>query len=116
MACPARHACPGLPEQASLARLAWPARLGPLFWPAPAWSGWPGQLGLVGCCGQPQPGQAGLLQPGASELVPLSLSAHDLAIWDEAGAGWVPAAGEFVAHVGASSRDLRLEASFEVVL
>ena len=60
-------------------------------------------------------GRTGLLQPGASELVQLDLSAHDLAVWDERGAGWLPATGEYVAHVGASSRDLRLGASFEVV-
>ena len=61
-------------------------------------------------------GRTGLLQPGASELVQLDLSAHDLAIWDEGVArSWVPAIGEYVAHVGASSRDLRLDASFEVV-
>ena len=61
-------------------------------------------------------GRTGLLQPGASELVQLDLSAHDLAVWDdEGGAGWLPATGEYVAHVGASSRDLRLDASFEVV-
>ena len=64
----------------------------------------------------PFTGTTGLLQPGASELVQLDLSAHDLAVWDdEGGAGWLPATGEYVAHVGASSRDLRLDASFEVV-
>ena len=53
-----------------------------------------------------------LLAPGGSEEVPLRLAARDLSVWK--GGEWVLARGRYVAHVGSSSRDLRLERSFEV--
>lgn len=58
-----------------------------------------------------------VLLPGQSEVVELSLSAlSDLSVWsgrvDEPSGGWSVIGGEFEALVGASSRDLRLSASF----
>ena len=56
-------------------------------------------------------GRTGLLQPGASEELQLNVSANDLSVWKGA---WAPVAGTFVVHIGASSRDIRLDASFAV--
>jgi len=53
------------------------------------------------------------LRPGASETVTLSLPARALSIWNVEAHQWTPVAGSFGAHVGASSRDLRLSATFE---
>jgi beta-glucosidase len=47
-----------------------------------------------------------LLQPGAAEEVAFALTARDVSTWRE---GWRRAHGEFVVHVGASSRDLRVQ-------
>jgi beta-glucosidase len=51
-----------------------------------------------------------LLPPGGTVDLPFSLSTRDLSIWDD---GWRVAPGGFTVRVGASSRDLRLSATFE---
>jgi beta-glucosidase len=49
---------------------------------------------------------------GASVLVDLSLSIRDLSVYDEAAHAWVPARGQFVVSVGASSCDIRGSVTF----
>jgi len=51
---------------------------------------------------------------GASSSVNFGLSNRDLSIWDVKSKGWKVFSGNFVAHVGASSRDLRLQGTFNV--
>lgn len=54
------------------------------------------------------------LQPGESITVELHLTGKDFAQWDPVVSGWVVNTGEFDVLVGASSRDLRLQATFHV--
>ncbi len=54
------------------------------------------------------------LEPGESRTVRFSLTRRDCSYWSDRAGGWVCEPGVFVAHVGASSRDLPLRASFEV--
>ena len=55
------------------------------------------------------------LRSGESTRVELRLSLRDLAWFDAARMGWRAEAGAYTLQVGASSRDLRLEAAFELV-
>lgn len=55
-----------------------------------------------------------LLRPGQSQTVTFSLGAADLASFDPAGSSWVAEAGTYAVRVGASSRDIRRSADFEV--
>jgi beta-glucosidase len=52
------------------------------------------------------------LKPGESETVSLSLSARDLASFDEAASAWVTEAGTYTVRAGASSADIRGTATF----
>lgn len=55
------------------------------------------------------------LDPGESQVVTFSLNGTAFAQWDTAVPGWVVNPGTFDIIVGASSRDLRLETSLEVI-
>jgi beta-glucosidase len=52
------------------------------------------------------------LKPGESQRVSLQLHSRDLAYFDEAKDDWVVAPGSHQVQVGASSRDIRLQATF----
>ena len=52
------------------------------------------------------------LEAGQTKTVTLMLDKTALAYWDDATHAWVTEAGEFVAFVGASSQDIRAQASF----
>lgn len=54
------------------------------------------------------------LAPGERKQVSLELDGQDLAFWNEAEDGWKVEPGEFLLHVGSSSRDLPLSASFNI--
>lgn len=54
------------------------------------------------------------LAKGASKEVAFSLSARDKSLWSVATHSWERASGTFIAHVGASSDDLRLSTSFTI--
>jgi beta-glucosidase len=54
------------------------------------------------------------LDPGASTTVSFTLTAHDLAHWDDASSGWTTSAGDYQVYVGDSSRDLPLSTSVSV--
>jgi len=55
-----------------------------------------------------------LLPPGEQERVTMELRPRDTAIWDSAAHDWAPVRGSFGVHVGASSRDIRLEGRMEL--
>lgn len=57
--------------------------------------------------------KTGLLQPGASQLIRLTLGIRDLVAFDEGLDAWVAPAGTYEVRVGASSRDIRQQASFK---
>ena len=48
-----------------------------------------------------------LLKPGESETLTLSITASELASFDEAASAWVVAEGEYQFLVGASSQDIK---------
>ena len=48
-----------------------------------------------------------LLKPGESETLTLSITAPELASFDEAASAWVVAEGEYQFLVGASSQDIK---------
>jgi beta-glucosidase len=50
------------------------------------------------------------LTPGERRTVTVHVGARQLSYWSAEAAGWVRAAGERTVYVGASSRDLRLQA------
>jgi beta-glucosidase len=52
------------------------------------------------------------LAPGATQTVTLTLDESSLAYYDPAKPGWVAEAGEFELHIGRSSQDIRLSATF----
>lgn len=54
------------------------------------------------------------LQPGEAKVVELPLRFNDLAFYDTGTRQWRTEAGEFVFHVGSSSRDLPLAATFRL--
>lgn len=47
------------------------------------------------------------LQPGASKTIELSVNVKDLAFYDEIKKAWVVEPGDFLLHIGTSSRDIR---------
>lgn len=55
------------------------------------------------------------LAAGESARIELALSARDLAFFSEERMGWKAEAGAFEVSIGASSRDIRLRAGFELV-
>ena len=54
------------------------------------------------------------LEPGATTTVRFTLDRAALAFWDDSRHAWVAEAGEFEALIGASSQDIRLQASFQL--
>ncbi len=53
------------------------------------------------------------LDPGQKTTVKFELNTEDLAFYSEKDHQWVTEPGKFVAHVGSSSRDIRVQAEFE---
>lgn len=53
------------------------------------------------------------LAPGESQTLTLQLTKQDLASFDAASSAWVADAGTYTVKVGASSRDIKLNATFE---
>ena len=54
------------------------------------------------------------LSPGEVEVVSMTLLERDYSIWSEAEYAWTVVPGTYTLSAGASSRDLRLKASFDV--
>ncbi len=54
------------------------------------------------------------LEPGESGTVEITIPSDDLAYWSVLDGGWVVEGGTYTVAVGASSRDLRLEATVEL--
>lgn len=52
------------------------------------------------------------LEPGESAAVELPLTARDLSVWDVRNQRWTLDAGDYTVSIGASSRDIRLSATF----
>jgi beta-glucosidase len=52
------------------------------------------------------------LKPGGSETVYFTLTARDLASFDEASSSWLAEAGTYTVKIGASSEDIRQTATF----
>jgi beta-glucosidase len=55
-----------------------------------------------------------LLQPGESQTLRFEISPRNLASFDPASSSWVAGAGKYAVKIGASSRDIRLTASFDL--
>merc|ERR1712113_260635 len=55
-----------------------------------------------------------ILPAGASERVDLLLTSREVSIWDANRHAWAVVPGKFVVNVGSSSRDFRLQGSFEI--
>ncbi len=58
--------------------------------------------------------KTGLLSPGASETVTLTLNAKDLASFDTDQLSWIAAAGNYEIKIGASSEDIKLSKGFKL--
>ena len=54
------------------------------------------------------------LKPGASETLTMTIDPYTLASYNEANAAWETAAGNYTAHFGASSADIRATAAFKL--
>ncbi len=59
--------------------------------------------------------KTGLLQPGESETVRMTLSAASLASFYDDQAAWVADAGQYTVHLAASSRDVRQSTGFSLL-
>ncbi len=55
-----------------------------------------------------------LLQPGESQTVHFELSPREISSFDPASSSWIAEAGKYVVRIGASSRDIRQTAVFEL--
>jgi beta-glucosidase len=55
-----------------------------------------------------------LLQPGESQTVRFEINARNLASFDPASSSWVAEAGNYAVKIGASSKDIRQTASFDL--
>ena len=76
-------------------------------------------LGFPAAAGEPPQQLKGFekvaLKAGETKTVTFALAARDLSVYSEAAAGWQLVSGKFTARVGASSRDIRLNATFTTV-
>ena len=52
------------------------------------------------------------ISPGASTVATFTISQRDRSVWDVAAHAWRTVAGQFTVAIGASSRDIRLTATF----
>ena len=55
-----------------------------------------------------------LLRTGESQTLRFEISPRNLASFDPASSSWVAGAGKYTVKIGASSRDIRLSASFDL--
>jgi len=53
-----------------------------------------------------------LLQPGESEVLSFTITAKDLASFDEEASAWIAEAGKYTLHAGASSKKIKQSAEF----
>ena len=53
-----------------------------------------------------------LLKPGESQTLSFTIDSHNLASFDSATSSWIAEAGKYDVKIGASSRDIKLNASF----
>jgi beta-glucosidase len=60
-------------------------------------------------------GKTVMLKPGESQAMNFIITINDLASFDEATSSWIAEAGTYEIKAGASSRDIRLKGSFELV-
>jgi beta-glucosidase len=58
--------------------------------------------------------KTGLLMPGETQTVTFDIDARELASFETESSSWIAEAGEYRAMIGASSKDIRQEASFIV--
>jgi beta-glucosidase len=58
--------------------------------------------------------KTGLLEAGEAQTITFEVNARDLSSFDTASSSWIAEEGEYRAMIGASSKDIRQEASFEV--
>ncbi|KAJ7114672.1 glycoside hydrolase family 3 protein [Mycena crocata] len=56
--------------------------------------------------------EVGPLKAGASQKVSMTINQREMSIWDTPSQSWLRPPGTFTVHVGASSRDIRLNGSF----
>ena len=54
------------------------------------------------------------LKPGESQMLSFEISPRNLASFDSASSSWVAAAGKYTLKIGASSKDIRQSASFDL--
>ena len=54
------------------------------------------------------------LQPGASQVLTMTIPVRDLASFDEAGSQWLTEAGTYTFNIGASSRDIAVSAQLKI--
>jgi beta-glucosidase len=59
-------------------------------------------------------GKTGLLKPGESQTLSFEVNPRDLSSFDTASSSWVAEAGKYIVKVGASSKDIKDTASFEL--
>lgn len=59
-------------------------------------------------------GKTGLLKPGATEILEFTVETKELTSFDETSSTWIAEAGQYTLKVGASSKDIKMKASFEI--
>jgi beta-glucosidase len=59
-------------------------------------------------------GKTILLKPGESQALSFIITQNDLASFDEASSSWIAEPGQYEIKAGASSRDIKLKANFEL--
>jgi beta-glucosidase len=58
--------------------------------------------------------KTGLLQPGKSETITFTLTPQDLASFDTNSSSWIAEAGKYTVKIGASSLNIKSNASFSL--